>query len=53
MMNVDGVTGQSRHLFPGFQSRRDRIDAVEAARACFGHGAIDAFIGAAAAEMSR
>ena len=53
MLDVDGVACQSRHLVAGFQSRRDRIVAVEAAGAGLRNSTVDALIGAAAAEMSR
>ena len=53
MTDVDGVFRRSRHLVARLDARRQDIVAVEAAGAGVRHGAEDAVIGAAAAEMSR
>ena len=53
MMDVDGILRRSRHLVARFHARRQDVVAVEAAGAGIRHGAEDAVIGAAAAQMSR
>ena len=53
MMDVDGILRRARHLVARFHARRQDVVAVEAAGAGVRHGAKDAVIGAAAAQMSR
>ena len=53
MTDVDGVFRRARHLVARLDARRRCVVAVEAAGAGVGHGAEDAVIGAAAAQMSR
>jgi hypothetical protein len=50
--DIDGVFRQPGHFLPRFDAWRDDIVAVEAAGAGLGHGAEDAVIGAAAAQMT-
>ena len=52
MTDIDGVFRKPRHLLPRFDAWRDDIVAVKAAGAGLGHGAEDAVIGAAAAQMA-
>ena len=50
--DIDGVFRKPSHLLPRFDAWRHDIVAVKAARACLGHGAEDAVIRAAAAQMT-
>ena len=52
MTDIDGVFRKPRHLVARLDARRDDIVAVEAAGAGIRHGAEDAVIGAAAAQMA-
>ena len=52
MTDIDGEFREPGHFLPRLDARRDDLVAVEAARARLGHGAEDAVIGAAAAQMT-
>ena len=53
MTDIDGKFCKPGHFLPRLEARRDEVVAVEAARARLGHGAENAVIGAAAAQMPR
>src|SRR4051812_23719621 len=53
MADIDGKFCESGHFLPRLDTRRGELVAVKAARARLGHGAEDAVIGAAAAQMPR
>ena len=52
MTDIDGVFRKPRHFLARLEARRDELVAVKASRARLGHGAEDALIGAAAAQMT-
>jgi hypothetical protein len=52
MADIDGILRGPRHLVARFDAGRDDIVAVETAFARLGHGAEDAIISAAAAQMT-